>query len=87
MELDVGLTNLVAIAAIALGLAVGGWFVIALYWLHSRQQEDELPEIDLPGRLHEVFAGIPVALTLFYLMTASFSVGYILYIYLKGISY
>lgn len=87
MELFTTLVNLIAWAAIAVGLLIGAWYVIGLYWVHGRREEGELPEISLPGHIHEVFTGIPAALVIFYIFIAISSISYVAYIWLRGISY
>ncbi len=81
------LTNLLALTAIVGGLAFGIWFIIGLYWLHSREKEEELPEADLPGHLHEVFTGSPPVITIFIIFIGLSLIAYVLYIWLGGISY
>jgi hypothetical protein len=55
--------------------------------VHSRKVEEELPEIELPAHLHEVFTGVPAALIIFYAFIAASLVVYVLYIWLGGITY
>lgn len=87
MELYSMFVNLIAIAAIVGGLVLGGWWVIALYFVHSRKEEKELPEIELPERIHEVFTGIPPALILFYAFIGLSMILYVLYIWLGRVLY
>lgn len=87
MELSTTLMNLILTLAILLGLAIGGWYVIGLYWVHSRKEEKELPEVELPGHIHEVFTGVPPVLGIFYAFIAIFGVAYVVYIWLGGLSY
>lgn len=81
------LMNLLALAAIVSGVFVAAWFIIALHWIHSRKVEDEMPEVDLPGHLHEVLAGVPPAIVLFLIFVAVSMVLYVVYIWAGGISY
>jgi len=81
------LINLLAVVAILSGLALAAWWVVGLYWMHSRRQEEDLPKVELPDRLHEVFAGTPPVLVIFYIFTAISMGVYVLYIWLGGISY
>jgi hypothetical protein len=87
MELERLLTNLVAVASIILGLGVGIWLLMSLFWIHSKRQEHELPEVDLPANIHEVFTGVPPALVVFYIFIMVTGIGYVAYIWLRGISY
>ncbi|MDO8683403.1 MAG: hypothetical protein Q7N50_07980 [Armatimonadota bacterium] len=82
------LANLLAVIAIVTGLAIGAWWIIGLYSLHTRREEKELPEVELPANLHEVFTGIPAVLWIFYAFIAISSIAYVLYIWLvRGVSY
>ena len=87
MELNPLTSNLLAIAAIAAGLLLAGWWVIGLYSVHSRKEEKEMREVDLPGHLHEVTSGVPLVLIVFFTFIGISLVGYVLYIWLGGISY
>ena len=87
MELNPLLPNIIASAAIILGIALATWWVIGLYWVHTRRQEEELPEVDLPGDLHEVIPGVPVVMTIFYVFIALSLVLYVIYIWLGGMTY
>lgn len=87
MELNPLLTNIIAVLAMITGLAIGAWFIIALYAVHSRRQEEELPEVSLPGHLHEVISGAPAALVIFYTFTVVVMILYVIYIWLGGLSY
>lgn len=81
------LANLLAVAAILGGLALGAWWIIGLYWVHSRKQEEELPEVELPERLREIFTGIPAVLVIFYIFIGVSMLGYVVYVWLGGIRY
>jgi len=87
MELNPLTSNLLAIAAMVAGLLIAGWWVIGLYSVRGRKQEKEPPEADLPGRQHEVVSGVPLVLIIFYTFIGISLVGYVLYIWLGGISY
>lgn len=87
MELNPLYVNIIAVIAILTGLAVGIWWVIGLYFVHTRAQEDELPEVELPGMLHEVISGLPAAAVIFYIFTAITMIVYVLYIWLGGVTY
>lgn len=87
MELNPLLSNIIVVLAIITGLAVGIWWIISLYFMHTRKSEDDLPEVELPGDLHEVVAGIPAALVVFYAFILVSLVGYVVYIWLGGITY
>jgi phage shock protein PspC (stress-responsive transcriptional regulator) len=81
------LVNVMAAVSIVAGLAIGAWVVMALDWVHDREEERELPEKELPGHLHEVLAGVPPALTIFFAFIAIGIVAYIIYIAVGGITY
>jgi hypothetical protein len=87
MELNPLYPNIIAIAAMVAGLLVGGWWVVSLYWLHSRREEKELPEIELPGHIHEVFFGVPPAMIIFLVFIGVSLISYVLYIWLAGVRY
>jgi len=87
MELSPVLVNTIAIIAMAAGLAAAAWWLIGLYWLHSRREEKELPEVELPSNLHEVFTGIPPVLIIFYSFIALSLLVYVAYISIGGITY
>lgn len=87
MELYPLLTNIIAVVAMITGLAIGTWYIIGLYIVHTRKQEHELPEVDLPGDLHETISGIPPVLIIFYIFVGITMLMYVLYIWLGGISY
>ena len=87
MELIPLFVNVLALVAMAFGLAIAAWFVVGLFWVHSRREEQELPEVELPGNVHEVFAAVPPVLVAFFLFIALSAVAYVLYIWLGGITY
>lgn len=87
MELFPLFVNLIAVTAILSGIAIGVWWIIGLYALHSRKEERELPEIELPASLHEVFTGIPPVLILFYAFIGLSLVLYVLYIWIGRLTY
>ncbi|MCE5199994.1 MAG: hypothetical protein ABFD54_08445 [Armatimonadota bacterium] len=87
MELIIGLVNTIAVLAIIAGLALAGWWHIGLHWVHTRRQEEELPEVSLPANLHERFTGIPAVLVIFYIWCGLWMFGYILYTWLGGVTY
>lgn len=79
--------NIMAVIAIAVGIAIGGWWVMGLYAVHSRKEEKELPEVELPSHLHEVISGIPPVMIFFYAFIAISLIVYVLYIWLGGFNY
>ncbi len=79
--------NIVALIAIALGLAIAGWLVVAFYSMRSREKEDASPKLDMPDGLQEGSAGTPPALILFYAMVVVVMIAYVLYNWLGGVSY
>lgn len=87
MELFPLYGNVLVALAIVGGLATAVWFVMELYWVRSREQEEELPEITLPGHVHEVLSGIPGALWAFYAMMAIALILYVLLVVLGGATY
>ncbi|MDO8588178.1 MAG: hypothetical protein Q7T82_14215 [Armatimonadota bacterium] len=87
MELNPIYVNIVATIAIAAGLILAGWWIAGLYWVHSRKEEKELPEVELPANLHEVFTGVPPVLVMFYLFITISAIAYVLYIWLSGVTY
>ncbi len=87
MELNPLFVNVIAVVAIVTGIAIALWWIIGLYFMHTRREEDELAEIDLPGDLHEVIPGVPAVMTTFYIFIALSLVLYVIYIWLGGITY
>ena len=79
--------NMIAIIAILGGIAIGGWYVMGLYSVHTRKEEKELPEVELPSHLHEVISGIPPVLMFFYAFIVISLIVYVLYIWLGGFNY
>lgn len=77
----------IVIAAMVGGFAIGIWWIISLYGVHSRKSEKELPEVELPGHIHEVMSGIPVAVAIFYAFILVSLIVYVLYIWLGGLTY
>jgi hypothetical protein len=78
---------MIAIAAIIVGLSVAGWWIIAMYWLHGREIESKLNRVELPDGLQEAFTGIPAALRVFYAFIVLSLIGYVLYVWLGGVTY
>lgn len=87
MELNPLLVNIMAAVAIVFGLGLTAWWIVGLYWIHSRKEEKELPEVELPAHIHEVFTGVPPVLIIFYIITAVSLIGYVFYIWIGGLSY
>lgn len=87
LELYPLFVNWIAIAAIISGLALAGWWVVGLYGVHTRKEEKEFPEVELPAHLHEVVSGIPPFLIVFYALTGVILIAYVLYIWLGGLNY
>lgn len=81
------LVNLMAIAAIAAGLALAAWWIAGLYWMQSRQDEEKLRQIKFPAELREAASGIPAALVIFYVFMGLTLIGYVLYAWLGGVTY
>ena len=82
-----GLVNVIALIAIISGLLLAGWWVIGFYSVRSRKQEEELPEVELPGHLHEVFTGVPPVLIILFVFTGITMVAYVLSVWVFGVSY
>jgi len=79
--------NIMAVLAIVSGLVLSIWWVVATYWMHSREQEAKLRQIRLPAELSEVISGTPPALVIFYIFIAVSLVGYIIFVWLGGVTY
>lgn len=82
-----GLTNWIAYLAIIGGILLGAWWVTALYFVHSRKQEEELPEFNLLAHLHEVEAAVPVAVIILCTFIGVSMVAYVISVWLVGVSY
>ncbi len=87
MELYPLLVNIIAIAAIVAGIAVAVWWVIALFWMHSRKEEAELPELEVPTGIKEVISGVPMALIIFFTFVGLTMICYVLAVWLGGVTY
>ena len=87
MELNPLYANMVAVIAIVAGLVIGAWWIAGLYWVHSRRQEKELPEAELPANLHETSTGIPSVLVMFYVFIIFVAIAYVLFAWLSGARY
>jgi hypothetical protein len=87
MELNPLYWNIIAVVAMVAGLLIGCWWVISLYWVHSRKEEKELPELELPGHIHESFSGIPPAMVILLLFIAISLIVYVAYAWLAGVRY
>ena len=87
MELNPLFANVLAWIVMIAALALIGWWVIGLYWVRHRGQENEPPEADLPGHQHETFAAVPAVLVIFYAFMFLSCVGYVVFVWLGGIRY
>ena len=87
MELYPLFVNFIVAAAVIAGISFAIWWIIGLYWVYSRREERELPEIELPANLHEVFTGIPPVLIAFIIFIFASLILYVAYIWLGGITY
>jgi hypothetical protein len=81
------LMNILAITAMVSGLLIAAWYIVGLYWVFDRKVEEELPEVELPGHIHEVFTGTPPVLILFYVFMVIAMALYVTYIWAGGISF
>ncbi|MCC6443280.1 MAG: hypothetical protein IT210_07465 [Armatimonadetes bacterium] len=81
------LANTMVLLAIIAGLAGAAWWIIALYWVHSREKEAKLRFIKLPEGLQETISGIPWGLILFYIFIAVSLIGYVIYVCVEGVTY
>ncbi|MCL5103463.1 MAG: hypothetical protein M1133_05035 [Armatimonadetes bacterium] len=81
------LTNIIAIVAMVAGILLAVWWLVGLYSVHTRKQEHELPEVDLPADLHETISGVPAFLWIFILLTGVTLVAYVVSVWLSGVSY
>lgn len=88
MELiNEGLVNAIAVLAMIAGLALAGWWAVGLHSIHSREAEAKLLEIEAPDGIREKFTGVPRVLVIFLAFMALTMVGYVLAIWLTGVSY
>lgn len=83
MELNPLFVNLIATAAMLGGIALAGWLLIAVFAVRIRREEEANGSVGS----HENFLKVPSALVIFYVFMAIFGVGYVLYIWLGGVSY
>lgn len=79
--------NMTAAAIALTGLVAAAWWIIGLYWMHSRAVGSKLPHVSLPADLHGAPAGISWALMVFYVFTALSLVGYLLYVWQRNAAY
>jgi hypothetical protein len=87
MEFFPLIVNSLAIAAVTVGILLGSWWIIGLYWVRNRSGEDDLTEESLPGDYHEESTGVPPVLTIFYIFIGVSLIVYVIYTALRGISY
>jgi|GEM_PF-1759724 len=88
MELVVPfLVYIIAILAIVSGLGLVIWWIIGLYWMHSRGKEHELQEVTVPANIKEKFTGIPLVLIILMIFTGITMVTYVLTVWQTGVSY
>lgn len=88
MELVVpGLVAIIALIAIVGGILFAGYWLMGLYAIHSRKVEQELPEVELPSHLHEVFTGLPWFIVLFIVGIGICMVAYVISVWAYGVSY
>ena len=85
--LSPGLMYALAIAAMIAGVLTGAWWIVSLYWLHSRETEDALPKVGLPDDIEEVLIGVPPTMVFFYIFIGLSLVFYVIFIWLGGQSY
>ncbi len=78
---------MIVVLAILAGIAISVWWLVAVFWVHSREKEKELDHIELPDEITEVLTGIPPALWIFYVFIAITMLGYVLGIWLSGATY
>jgi hypothetical protein len=79
--------NIVATIAMIGGLALAVWWILAMYSMRTREEEDVAERTDLPDGLAESSARVPPALKLFFLMVAVTMIAYVVYDWLGGVSY
>lgn len=82
-----GLTNIIAWLAMLVGVVFAGWWAVGLLRIRSREEEQEGPEIEAPAGLREKLNGVPPVLVIFIVFVAVAMVGYILAVWLAGVSY
>lgn len=73
--------------AIVAGILIAIWWVIALYWMHSRRAEAKLPELEIPVSIREAITGVPMALIVFFAFTIVTMISYVLTVWLGGVTY
>ena len=79
--------NIMAMAAILLGLALTAWWIVGLISVRSRDKDDDLPKETFGSDIQEVITGIPAVLKIFFTFMVLTMIGYVLYIWLGGVSY
>ncbi len=81
------LVSIIAFLAISAGLLLTAWWIAALYAAHDRKEEKEMPEIELPGHLHEKHTGVPAALVAYFIFSAVAMAAYVIAVWVGGVSY
>ena len=82
-----GLVNIVAVLAMVAGLALAGWWAVGLIAIHSREVESELPQVEAADGISEKITGVPRVLVIFLFFTGTAMVGYVIAVWLTGVSY
>lgn len=82
-----GLTNIIAWLAMIVGVAFAAWWAVGLLRMRSREEEEAGPEIDGPDGLREKISGVPPVLIIFIVFVAVSMVGYMLAVWLLGVTY
>ena len=81
------LVNIIAVMAIVSGLLLALWWYVAVYRMHSRRAERELPQLQMPARIRESPSGPPTVLVVFYIFTAVAMISYVICVWAFGVSY
>jgi hypothetical protein len=79
--------NMIATAAMILGLALTIWWIIGFYRVRTREEEENLPKEQFEEDIQEVTGGIPTVIKVFLIFVFVTMICYVFYIWQGGISY
>ena len=82
-----GLTTIIAVLAMLVGVAFSGWWAIGLLRIRSREEEHKGLEIEAPAGLREKLNGVPPVLIIFIVFVVVAMIGYILAVWLTEVTY
>lgn len=79
--------NMIALIAIVSSLAIAAWWLIGLYLVQRREAEKDMSQVSFPAGLRELNSRVPPVLVIFFTFIGLSLIGYVLYIWLGGVTY